>query len=82
MDASRIALLFGHIKPKGDAPPADEPDEGDAPPGDMSGAGVKMAVREFIDAVHAKDTDAATSALRNAFFLMDAEPHEEGPHEQ
>jgi hypothetical protein len=35
-------------------------------------------VREFIDAIKADDAKAASQALKSAFEICDASPHEEG----
>lgn len=42
--------------------------------------GLKMAAEDLIRAVHSKDGASVASALRAAFEILDAEPHEEGPH--
>lgn len=39
---------------------------------------IKACARDLIDAVHAHDEGRAASALRSAFQILDAEPHEEG----
>lgn len=54
------------------------PAEGEVEGGDESP--LKTCVSEFIDAVHAKDVEAATSALKACFSALEAEPHKEGPH--
>ena len=57
------------------APPAAEEAKGD----DM---GLEAAANDLIQAVHGKDAGAVVEALRNAFTILDSEPHEEGPHEE
>ena len=42
--------------------------------------GLSACSAELIRAVHEKDEAAVASALRSAFQILDAEPHEEGPH--
>lgn len=39
------------------------------------------AAEDLIHAVHSKDTHAVAKALEAAFQILDAQPHEEGPHE-
>lgn len=39
------------------------------------------AAMELIAAVHSKDSKAVADALCAAFYVIDAEPHEGGPHE-
>ncbi len=41
---------------------------------------LESAAEDLISAVHSKDVKAVCSALRAAFELCDAEPHEEGEH--
>lgn len=42
---------------------------------------VESAAEDLIQAIHAKDVKAVAQALRSAFEICDAMPHEEGPHE-
>ena len=42
--------------------------------------GLKAAAEDLLDAIKANDVDATASALRRAFRIADAMPHEEGPH--
>lgn len=69
------ALIVGG--PKGEAAPDVEPD-GDETGGDD---GLQMAAQDLMSAIDAKDPAAVAEALRAAFALVDAEPHEEGEHE-
>lgn len=48
--------------------------EGEHPPGLLA------AAEELTSAVHMKDANAVAKALRAAFEVCDAMPHEEGPH--
>lgn len=41
---------------------------------------LESAAEDLISAVHSKDVKAVCSALRAAFEMMDAQPHEEGEH--
>lgn len=41
---------------------------------------LQSAAEELVSAIHAKDISAVASALRSAFELCDASPHEEGEH--
>ena len=60
------------------APAADSaPKEDD---GADDGAGLHAASSELLRAVHAHDAAAVAMALRSAFQILDAAPHEEGPH--
>lgn len=36
--------------------------------------------QELIDALHKKDVGSVIECLRAAFYILDAEPHEEGEH--
>lgn len=49
-------------------------EEGEEDPGLMA------AAEDLISAIHAKDAKAAAQALKAAFEVCDAYPHEEGPH--
>lgn len=42
--------------------------------------GLHMASEDLIRAVHSKDAAAVSEALKAAFEILDAQPHEEGPH--
>jgi hypothetical protein len=42
--------------------------------------GLEAAAHELIQAITNKDPKAVAAALRNAFNLVDAAPHEEGEH--
>jgi hypothetical protein len=42
--------------------------------------GLEAAAHELIKAIGEKDPKAVAAALRNAFNLVDAAPHEEGEH--
>ena len=44
--------------------------------------GLQIAAEELVKAVESKDAVGAAMALRNAFMLLDAMPHEEGEHEE
>ncbi len=63
---------------------AKKPEEGaemeseESPGGDDMG--LDAAAQELIDAVDAKDTAGVASALRNAFAILESQPHEEGEH--
>ncbi len=47
--------------------------------GDMDG--MSAVAESLISAVQGGDAAGVASALRDAFELLEAEPHEEGPHE-
>lgn len=51
-----------------------EPDEGSEY--DM----LESAAEDLISAIHSKDVKAVCSALKAAFEICDAQPHEEGEH--
>lgn len=55
-------------------PEGEEEGEGDE-------QGLDAAAEDLISAVHGKDTAGVVEALRNAFSILDSEPHEEGEHE-
>lgn len=42
--------------------------------------GLESCADELIKAVHSKDIKATAQALKDAFYLLDSEPHDEGPH--
>lgn len=42
---------------------------------------LESAAEDLISAVHSKDIKSVASALKAAFEICDAQPHEEGPHE-
>lgn len=42
--------------------------------------GLEAAAEDLCNAIEAKDYKAAAMALRAAFEMLDAQPHEEGPH--
>lgn len=42
---------------------------------------LEVAAEELMKAIEKKDVVAMASALRNAFQLVELEPHLEGPHE-
>ena len=54
-------------------PPTDEMAQGN----DM---GLEAAADDLIKAIHARDASMVVEALRNAFTILDSEPHEEGDH--
>lgn len=41
---------------------------------------LESAAEELCNAIKEENYKAAASALRSAFELLDAQPHEEGPH--
>lgn len=47
---------------------------------DESDQDLKACAMDLIKAVHARDAKGVAEALRAAFQVADAEPHEEGPH--
>lgn len=42
--------------------------------------GLMLCAHDLISAVHAKDSKAVAAALKAAFQICDAQPHEEGEH--
>lgn len=48
---------------------------------EASHPGMLAAAEDLIRAIHAKDIEAAASALHSAFQIADFMPHEEGEHE-
>lgn len=42
--------------------------------------GLEACARDMITALDSKDSRQLAQALRNAFEIMESEPHEEGPH--
>ena len=68
----QAGLIMEMRKPDGSSEETGTEDESD--PGLMS------AAEDLIRAIHAKDAKGAMEALKSAFEMMDAAPHEEGPH--
>ena len=59
--------------------PASRPDEAEEPAG--GGAPIQSAASDLLQAIETKDAAGVAEALRAAFQILDAEPHEEGLHE-
>ena len=59
--------------------PAADPMEGMEAEAEPAGdeMGLEAAAEELIKAVHARDAGMVVDALRNAFAIMESEPHEE-----
>lgn len=55
--------------------PDEKPEESQ---GDDSG--IHACAEDLIHAIHNKDIKAAAEAIKAAFEILDAQPHEEGPH--
>jgi hypothetical protein len=66
-----IAIILGKMKPKHDAEEhmEEHPDEA-----------LHACADDLIEAVHAKDVEGVTKALKAFFHIADAMPHEEGEH--
>lgn len=43
---------------------------------------LESAAEDLIQAVHSKNVKSVAEALRAAFEICDAQPHEEGPHKE
>ena len=71
-----VAVMIGKLKPKGSS--HDEEPEDDESDGSE---GLEASAQDILDAVDAKDAKGLSAALRDFFMQCDAEPHEEGPHE-
>lgn len=56
------------------------PDEDKQPEESEESEAIKAAANELIRAVHARDAKAVAAALKDAFTILDAEPHIEGEH--
>lgn len=56
------------------------PDTPEQEPEYDHGAGIEACAQDLIDAVHAKDTQKVAQVLKDAFELLESQPHEEGPH--
>lgn len=56
------------------------PDEQPEASDDDSSAPIEACAEELIRAVHAKDAKAAAMAIKDAFEILDSEPHEEASH--
>lgn len=64
-------------KRKGETGFTSEPNEIQAP---NSHEGLEAAAEDLIAAVESKDKRAVAAALKSAFEICDASPHDEGPH--
>jgi hypothetical protein len=56
-----------------------------AKPADDAGGsddGLTQAAQELIEALDQKDADAVASALKNAFMILESQPHSEGENEE
>jgi hypothetical protein len=74
------AILAG---PKGSPPPGEESeaaglDGAELPEDDGDDMGLEAAADDLIAAVKGGSASAVASALRNAFAILESEPHEEG----
>lgn len=47
---------------------------------DDPAAAIESCSQELIRAVHARDVKAVSEALKDAFAILDSEPHVEGEH--
>jgi hypothetical protein len=68
-------ILAMKAKPEAEGP---EVESGEEAGGDEMG--LDAAGQELIDAVDAKDAAGVAMALRNAFAILESEPHVEGEH--
>ncbi len=57
--------------------PDEKPEENQDDTNDMA---IRECAQQLIDAVHSKNVQAVSDALRDAFDILDQEPHTEGPH--
>lgn len=57
--------------------PDEKPDSEDK---DDPSAGIHACAQALINAVHSKDAKGVSEALKDAFAILDSEPHEEGEH--
>jgi hypothetical protein len=73
-DKHAISVIVGRLAPKG--PGSEEEEES----GEGNSQGLEAAAEDLIVAVGAKDAAGVAEALRNAFSILDSEPHEEGDH--
>jgi len=58
----------------------DEPAGKEEPMQDDANHELEMAMEDFLRAMNAKDSKAMAVAIKDAFDICDAQPHEEGPH--
>lgn len=56
------------------------PDKQDESEQDDPGASIHACAEELIRALHARDPKAVAAALKDAFDILDSQPHIEGPH--
>lgn len=57
-----------------------EPDQSSEQSEQKDMRGVELAMEDFCKALEQKDYKSMAEALRSAFDILDAQPHEEGPH--
>ncbi len=60
---------------------ADEAGEQPGAHGEDEVEEAKVAAEDILKAIHDEDPGELASALKSFFLLVDAEPHEEGPHD-
>jgi len=69
------------MKRKGEMPEEEMPmDEGMEMEEEGEDSGLEQCAMELIDAIKEGDVPGVIGALRAAFHILDAEPHEEGEH--
>lgn len=67
----QVGLIIENRKPDGNSEKEHE---------DHDDMGLEACSEDLIRAVHAKDAKSVAAALRAAFEICEAYPHEEGPH--
>lgn len=68
---SAAGLIISHRKPDGGTEQMHDGEDDN---------GLHAAAEDMIRAFHSKDAKALAEAVRAAFQILDAEPHEEGEH--
>ena len=67
-------VIVSHRKPDGSKEESHSEEE------DSDHSGLTACMRELASALKSDNHEAAAEAFRSAFQILDAEPHEEGPH--
>lgn len=68
------------MKRKGEMPEEEMPMDEESMEEGGEDEGLEQCAMELIDAVKGADVQGVIGALRAAFHILDAEPHEEGEH--
>lgn len=57
-----------------------QPDEPETPENDSDSTGIEACAKDMISAIKSGDHKRLAEAMKDAFTILDAQPHEEGEH--